>query len=282
MMNVFFESSFFQTNKGIALPTPSEIRAINEASGDFRKTYFHRAAPVKIPSLGLFVKYGRCISIVEAKTQRMLHTVLKDRVPVPEVFGWAEDGGQAFIYMALIEGDMLMERWDGLNEGEKQSICHELKYMVQQWRGLQQDVSDSYIGSFDDSPLQDIFLLGHPECAGPWRGADAVRQFQSACEIDASSDAPIRFTHSDLLPPNILLSPGPTPKVAAIIDWAQAGWYPAYWEYCKARWINLAPEHFDGALLDEWRRKYLPLFLDPVDDETEYHPWVWFVLSKGI
>ena len=33
---------------------------------------------------------------------------------------------------------------------------------------------------------------------------------------------PIVFTHDDhLVPPNILLSPPPDPKVAAIIDWAR-------------------------------------------------------------
>jgi hypothetical protein len=70
--------------------------------------------------------------------------------------------------------------------------------------------------------------------------------------------------------------------VAAIIDWAQAGWYPAYWEYCKARWIKVNPAYFEDAFQDDWRAKYLPTILDPVDDETYYHPWLYFVLSKGI
>ncbi|KAJ5105922.1 phosphotransferase enzyme family protein [Penicillium alfredii] len=188
-MEVFPESSFFQTNKEIALPTPAKIRAINEASGDFKKNYFERAAPVTIPSLGLFVKYGRGISIVEAKTQRMVHNTLKDVVPIPEVFGWAEDKGQVFIYMALIEGDTLMKRWDGLNDDERHNISLELKYMVQQWRGLQPDTSESYIGSLDNAPLQDNFFFSHPECAGPWRGADAMKQFQSTRGIEARSEA---------------------------------------------------------------------------------------------
>lgn len=127
-----------------------------------------------------------------------------------------------------------------------------------------------------------MFLESHPECTGPYTGADAVQRFQDACGIDISSEAPIVFTHDDLVPPNILLSPGPNPKVVAIIDWAQAGWYPAYWEYCKARRITLLPEDFDTALQEEWHARYLPMILDPVDDETIYYPWLWFVLSKGI
>ncbi|KAJ5690400.1 hypothetical protein N7462_004792 [Penicillium macrosclerotiorum] len=283
-MNVVLESTFFYADEDRVLPTPTEIRAINEAFGDPSKTFKPRAAPVKLPSLGLFIKYGSRVFVTEAKTQQWLHTILKGRVPIPEVFGWTEDDGQTFIYMALVDGDMLMDRWESLDEKERQCICHELNYMVQQWRevSIPHNASESYIGSLDNASLQDIFLLDHPECAGPWRGADAVQKFQDACDIKASNTIPVRFSHADLLPPNILLTPGPSPKVAAIIDWAQAGWYPAYWEYCKARWITLAPEDFDPSLLDEWRQKYLPLFLNPVDEKTEYHPWIWFVLTKGL
>jgi hypothetical protein len=29
---------------------------------------------------------------------------------------------------------------------------------------------------------------------------------------------------------------------------------------------------------EEWRDKYLPMILDPVDEETYYYPWLYFVL----
>jgi predicted unusual protein kinase regulating ubiquinone biosynthesis (AarF/ABC1/UbiB family) len=61
------------------------------------------------------------------------------------------------------------------------------------------------------------------------------------------------FTHADLHPSNILLSPGSDPHIIAIIDWQQSGWYPEYWEYCKALWTSPIGE--------EWESKYLPLFL---------------------
>jgi serine/threonine protein kinase len=118
--------------------------------------------------------------------------------------------------------------------------------------------------------------------AGPFHGADAVQKFQNGCDIEIDGEVPVVFTHDDLVPPNILLSPGTNPVVAAIIDWGQAGWYPAYWEYCKARRVRPNPEYFDEDLDEEWNTRYLPTILDPVDDETVYHPWLWFVLSKGI
>lgn len=79
-----------------------------------------------------------------------------------------------------------------------------------------------------------------------------------------------------------MLSTGPDPTVVAVIDWAQAGWYPSYWEFCKARRVELNSPGFNGEIQDEWRAKYLPLVLDEVDDETCYYPWLYFVLSKGI
>ncbi|KAG7150347.1 hypothetical protein HYQ46_000714 [Verticillium longisporum] len=207
---------------------------------------------------------------------------LLGQVPIPDVFAWTEDEGQGFIYMSLIEGDTLEQRWIDLNEIERQAICAELKPMVKAWRGLKQDGQEPYVGSIGKRPLRDIFLVSRPELVGPFQGVSAVQQFQDVCGIDISREVPIVFSHCDLVPPNVLLSRGPNPKVAAVIDWAQSGWYPSYWEYCKARRVDLNPKSFSRALLEEWREKYMPLFIDPVDDETYYHPWLWFVLSKGI
>ena len=47
-------------------------------------------------------------------------------------------------------------------------------------------------------------------------------------------DSSITFTHADLNPVNIMVSKDSPCRVLAIIDWQQSGWYPAYWEYCKA------------------------------------------------
>lgn len=57
------------------------------------------------------------------------------------------------------------------------------------------------------------------------------------------------FTHGDLVPRNIIVRNG---RVAAVIDWGFAGWYPEYWEYTKghydffpkADWL----EHFRQAV----------------------------------
>lgn len=232
----------------------------------------------------------------------MIRERLQGRVPVPEVFGWEEDGEQGFLYMELVEGDSLMERWSGLSEDEIRGVCGELRGMMELVRGLEQDdgpyigeftlytpVSTGLIvhhtGSLNNQPLKDLFLTHNPTINGPYQGPNAIDQFQETCGLwittTNTNQTPIAFTHNDLLPPNILISPGPNPKVTAIVDWAQAGWYPAYWEYCKSRYIRVNPTYFSDAAIAEWRTKYLPLIVDSVDEEGGYHAWLYFALSKG-
>lgn len=138
------------------------------------------------------------------------------------------------------------------------------------------------LGNLDKNPLTDIFVIDRPALVGPFQGEDAVKHLQDACGIEIDDISPIVFTHNDLLPPNIMITPGPDPKVAALIDWAQSGWYPAYWEYCKCRKVQMNADWFCNKFQDEWRNVYLPLILDPVDDETVYYPWVYFVMTKGM
>ncbi|KAJ0413504.1 kinase-like domain-containing protein [Aspergillus carlsbadensis] len=232
--------------------------------------------------MGLLIKYGANTTIVEAETQKMVYDQLQGKVPVPEVYGWMEDGGQVFIYMALVEGDTLEQRWTGMSEDERVSVCAQLRGMAQTWRTLHHDQDGLYIGSINNQPLNEIFLSRHPALQGPYHGTDAVHRFHQGCDIDIPGDIPVVFTHNDLVPPNILLTPGPNPRIAAVIDWAQAGWYPAYWEYCKSRRIRTNPDYFDDEVQEEWNTKYLTRILDPVDDEAFYHPFVWFYLSKGV
>lgn len=66
--------------------------------------------------LQLVVKYGADVTVVEAQTQVAVHKQLQGHVPILKVFGWTEVGDQTFIYMSLIEGKTLEERWSHLNK----------------------------------------------------------------------------------------------------------------------------------------------------------------------
>jgi aminoglycoside phosphotransferase (APT) family kinase protein len=73
-------------------------------------------------------------------------------------------------------------------------------------------------------------------------------------------DANIKFTHADLHPTNVMVSASGPPRVLALIDWGQSGWYPDYWEYVKMSYTVWSES--------EWFKKWVPKILEPRDDEN--------------
>jgi hypothetical protein len=68
-------------------------------------------------------------------------------VPVPEVYGWCRDQGEAFIHLQLVEGITLEKAWPDLDIEEKYEICQQLQQNFEALRELKQDPSaSSFIG----------------------------------------------------------------------------------------------------------------------------------------
>lgn len=279
-----------------ALPDPDEVRALSQRPDH---TGGRQPPPVAMPSRGLLVKYGADVSVDEAVTQAWVRERLLGRVPVPEVYGWTRDRGQTFIYMALVHGVPLHEAWPDLAEAARQAVCDELREAVAAWRRLEQGKREHYIGegggaaargicvanargagSVNKQPLHDTMFRGRPELAGPFEGAEAVQRFQEACALRSDGDEPVVFTHNHLVASNILVSPGPRPRLMALVDWGQAGWYPAYWEYCKARYARAPQRRLSHAPRDELPPSYLALILDPVEAEWYWRPWLYLALTS--
>lgn len=81
----------------------------------------------------------------------------------------------------------------------------------------------------------------------------------------------IYFTHGDLTLGNIIISDGPGPRrIAGIIDWEQAGWYPEYWEYCK---LLHAVEYDHEWRSDGWADKVMRPFETESEVFAEYSLW---------
>lgn len=72
-------------------------------------------------------------------------------------------------------------------------------------------------------------------------------------------DSTVVFTHADLHPSNIMVTEQGSPcRIVALIDWQQSGWYPDYWEFCKAE-FTVDPK-------SEWCAEYIPSFLEQPSD----------------
>ncbi|KFY39364.1 hypothetical protein V494_04012 [Pseudogymnoascus sp. VKM F-4513 (FW-928)] len=297
--NVSFEDSSFFTNGNGQLPTPAEVRST--AGSEYCRG---RPPPVLFPSLNLIVKYGSEITVAEGQCLWAIRHTLSS-IPVPEVYGWRRDNDEIFIYMELVDGITLEQAWPDLDVEEKLDICYQLRPMLEDLRGLRQDPSDTFIGmsfqislpillsnivcigSINRQSLRDV-LFDFSQPAGPFE--DSTRFYDWFSQLGGprpyDTDAPkhpmrpglpndpsIVFTHSDLHRSNIIVTKldSETPRILAIVDWHQSGWYPASWEFFKTRYTCRGQ--------DSWEDEYIFEFLR---SHTGTVNWSYFVNGLGI
>ncbi|KAK4206313.1 kinase-like domain-containing protein [Rhypophila decipiens] len=273
----FTESSFFSRNGPDAqLPLPEDVRARSATQSKWTQT---GVQPARFQELGLVVKFGRAprVTVAEGQCLWALRRALPN-FPVPEIYGWTHDGGDVFIYMELLHGVTLEERWETLGQTERSSICAQLRVLVTSLRSLQQTPDDeSFLGHVNREPLGDIIFTDNETRppAGPFQSVAEFHDWLSLqirtglevhwpgkqpCEIPdpyrdgLPDDAAVTFTHGDLHPSNIIISVDSPCRIVALIDWRQSGWYPDYWEACKA--------YYTAEVGGEWMEKYIPLFID--------------------
>lgn len=140
----FLESTWFKTHgQSHQLPTPERVRAIGESQ--------RVATVVRFEELGIVVKSGSHIHVTEAINLWAVRKFCGDSVPVPEVYAWRvlereDQSNEVFIYMQLMPGPTLEERWATLLDTEKRNISHELRDMVSCFRTLRVEGAEQFIG----------------------------------------------------------------------------------------------------------------------------------------
>lgn len=102
------------------------------------------------------MKYGTFITKAEGQCVWYLNKAMQHQVPTPEVYGWQVDGDQTFIYMQLIKGDTLQDRWPSLGKKERQAIAKQLQSCITAWRQLQQDSEPFFVGRFLSQPRSKV------------------------------------------------------------------------------------------------------------------------------
>ncbi|AEO54563.1 hypothetical protein MYCTH_2297251 [Thermothelomyces thermophilus ATCC 42464] len=277
----FFVSQYHGTRSCRKLPSPQEVLdASGKPLGCDGVWHFQ-----EFQEPGLLVKFGHRsrVHLEEALALRVINKILPDGVPAPEVFGWksTRDPGYEsnFIYMSFLPGQTLRDAWETLSQKDKASVSQQLAGIVRSLRSVGQSLAGQFIGSLNRGPVQDLYF-SPDQHKGPFTSTRAFHdfvQFVSAPWVpveDRNPDpyrpmlpdaAPICLTHGDLHPGNILVLKSPDGSqitVSGIVDWGQAGWYPDYWEYCKA--MIVVPYN------DEWREGgWADIMLQPSERELE-------------
>jgi hypothetical protein len=140
----FLDSTWFKTHgQRREFPTPEHVRSFSKPP--------LRPHVVRFEDLGLIVKFGPDISTLEAINLWAVRRALGDVIPVPEVYGWRvveRDGesSEVFIYMQLVQGLTLEQRWTELSAIEKQGISSDLRTMTSCFRSLRDDEFGQVIG----------------------------------------------------------------------------------------------------------------------------------------
>ena len=221
-------------------------------------------------------------------------------MPVPEVYGWCQDNGETFIYMELIEGITLEQSWPELDVEGRLHVCTQLHHILENLRQLKQYPTDPFIGKcslitvssagflractgdINRQPIHDVlFDLKQPPGSFPdtksfhdWfanltrRTARDRDEAPDPWRSGLLDDAPIVFTHADLHRSNIMVSETDDgfPRILAIIDWHQSGWYPAPWEFYKTRLTARGKE--------QWEEHYITEFLQSYRGNVNWHYYV--------
>ncbi|KAK3292822.1 kinase-like domain-containing protein [Chaetomium fimeti] len=178
--------------------------------------------------------------------------------------------------MELVPGVTLEDKWPTLDRLERTDVCTQLRTLLTTLRSLRHEPDDEFfLGHVNREPLGDIaFTDGVRPSAGPFQSVAEFHEwmsFQTRIRFEPKfpgklpweiidpwrdglpDEAAAVFTHADLHPSNIIIA-NDSSKIVALIDWRQSGWYPEYWEYCKAC--------YTADPYGEWMNEYIPLFLD--------------------
>ncbi|KAF4437113.1 phosphotransferase family protein [Fusarium austroafricanum] len=288
------------------LPTPAEVLARGGLEPHPKVEGMMIRRPAVFKDLGLLVKFGEAprVTIAEGQCLWAVRHLLPE-VPVPEIYGWTQENDYTFLYVEFIDGVTLNDRWGDLSPTEKDGVCEQLKTIVTHVHRLRQAPGDQFIGSYplilvdasrinqplgniNRGPLGDlVFTTTNLPPAGPFSSATELHDWMSEMRLSAAKafrpdldpadfpdpyremlpdDSPVTFTHADLNPVNIMVSKESPYRVIAIIDWEQCGWYPAYWEFCKAE--------FSTELNSDWQVEYLPRVLNEPESTDGFNSYV--------
>lgn len=200
-------------------------------------------------------------------------------VPVPRIFAvHTEKNRFIYIEMAYVPGDTLEMAWAGLSTDQRTTVFADIKQQLSSLRELQPPTQDVVCSAFQN-PAYDCrigFRFFGPMNLDEFHSLARKHLMMEEVEAGLGRDVATThtscyrtcFTHADLAPRNIMVQHG---RLAAIIDWGFAGWYPEYWEFTKAHYT-----YFPG---EDWK-KFLRIALPLYEKELAAEETLWEMLPE--
>ncbi|KAF2175446.1 hypothetical protein K469DRAFT_743344 [Zopfia rhizophila CBS 207.26] len=215
----------------------------------------------------IFIKYGTCHE-VQREVDAIFFVRRNTSIPVPLVIESHVQESGSWFSMDLIPGLPLTDTWTRMSEEAQATTQQDLSNYLSELRAIRPP-EPTYIGSCVGGPAYDHRLNNGLPC-GPFA---LVSEFNNVLVAPVArcprpelaiyyrqqlaDDYEITFTHADLCEDHILVEPS-TGRIAGIIDWEMAGWWPAYWEYTKSLF---------GSRYMPWWKVLVAKVLDPYPSE---------------
>lgn len=176
-------------------------------------------------------------------------------IPVPKVYCAFVHKGDTYTVMSKIDGKMPWHGWKNRTEESKAIILAQLRRMISELRSTPPPEGASIGGvgggPFCDCRLPSKLLWGPFDMTRAFyealaNGADLNAEYANLLddvyelfEFYRNLDTQLVLMHGDLSTLNILVEGD---DVVGIVDWETSGWFPLYWEYICAKYVNLVNE----------------------------------------
>ncbi|KAF7552900.1 hypothetical protein G7046_g7265 [Stylonectria norvegica] len=168
------------------------------------------------------------------EVEAMQYITKNTTIPIPKVYAVHTTPDQhIYVEMEYIQGEDLDTAWrtEGrLSQDQKKTIFADIKEYISILRELQPPAGD-LVASALGNPAYDCRIGAR--FFGPFNHRD----FHSLTRGQLRKEDIVTV----LVPRNVIVRNG---RVAAIIDWGFAGWYPEYWEFTKG--------HYDFFPKEDW------------------------------
>ena len=172
------------------------------------------------------------------------------RISTPEVIHAWNEHDRSFLILRRMEGSTLRDAWAWLSLSQRRSVVETIATYCDL---LAQNTSKT-LGTATGRPVLEPYLSRTDDFVGLLTQKECERYFSVSSEESPTIGEDFHFYHPDLGPSNIMISKDG--KVAGILDWESAGYYPAFWIATKPA-VSPAfnfdpeiPEHEEH----EWRK----------------------------
>ncbi|KAK0504114.1 kinase-like domain-containing protein [Armillaria luteobubalina] len=156
-----------------------------------------------------------------------------------------------YLCMEEIPGQRLEDVIGTMTETQLRHIASQLRALLDEMKSIKSRT----LGSVTGGPFRNqYFFLYVLEPRFAWENtAEFINHYRALLNCLGNSDytekilsplpcnSAIRFSHGDLVPKNIIVD-GST--ITGVVDWAMAGFYPEFWEYCRM--------HVNGSSSSNW------------------------------